>query len=311
MASKFLEFLATKDSIILDGALATELERRGCNLDSSLWSAEVLMNNSILIYETHLDYFKAGADIAITASYQASVLGFETVGISSKEALRAIAKSVQLAKEARAELYRQDPARKCFIAGSIGPYGAYLANGAEYRGDYALTMSDMKDFHRPRMKVLLEEGVDVLACETIPSFEEAKALLSLLQEFPTAVAWFSFTLRDATHISDETAFSAVMELLNRGTQVVAIGVNCTSSELVDGAVQCLSQLSSKSIVVYPNSGEQYDASTNTWSGTALKGNVLAHKARNWHALGAKMIGACCRSTPDDIRVIKNAMLNPS
>jgi homocysteine S-methyltransferase len=311
MASKFLEYLATKDCIILDGALATELERRGCNLNSTLWSARVLMDSPNLIYETHLDYFKAGADVAITASYQASVLGFERAGMSSQEALQVIAKSVQLAKEARAEIYRQAPTRQCFIAGSIGPYGAYLANGAEYRGDYALTMSDMKDFHRPRMKVLFEEGVDVLACETIPSFEEAKALVSLLQEFPIAVAWFSFTLRDTTHISDGTAFSTVVELLNRSTQVVAIGVNCTSSELVDGAVQCLSQLSSKSIVVYPNSGEQYDASTNTWSGTALKGNILAQKARNWHALGAKIIGACCRSTPDDIRVIKNIMVNPS
>jgi homocysteine S-methyltransferase len=309
-SKKFIDYLASRKCIILDGALATELERRGCHLDSALWSAEVLMKNPQLIYETHLDYFKAGADVVITASYQASIAGFQDHGFSAAQAMDAFVNSVQLAKQARTEIWRQDQSKQCFIAGSIGPYGAYLADGSEYRGDYKLSMTDMMAFHRLRMKALLEAEVDVLACETIPSFEEAKALLSLLQEFPNAIAWFSFTLRDEAHISDGTPISTVVEAL-KSPQIIAVGVNCVSSDLLAGAIQHLSTCTNLPVVAYPNSGENYNATSKTWSGPALKDDSLAEKSRRWNELGAKLIGGCCRTTPADIRIIRNTLSTSS
>jgi homocysteine S-methyltransferase len=310
-SSRFVDYLASKKCVILDGALATELERRGCNLNSALWSAEILVNNPQLIYETHLEYFEAGADVVITASYQASVAGFQKQGLSASQAVDAFTTSVRLAKQARTEIYHQDEARQCFIAGSIGPYGAYLADGSEYRGDYKLSKADMMEFHRPRMKTLIGAEVDVLACETIPSFEEAEAILSLLQEFPDTIAWLSFTLRDLEHISDGTPLSKVAEAINKSDQIIAIGVNCVSSDLLNGALQCLSASTTKPLVVYPNSGEKYDFVSKTWIGPARKDDSLVEKALQWHKIGARLIGGCCRTTPADIHAIKSALSTSS
>lgn len=242
------EALTQHDTLILDGALATELEARGCNLADALWSAKVLMENPELIYQVHYDYFAAGANVAITASYQATPQGFAARGLDEAQALTLIDQSVKLAQRARDD-YRAASGSEAalLVAGSVGPYGAYLANGAEYRGDYALPEAEMKDFHRPRVKALLDAGVDLLACETLPSFAEAQALVSLLAEYPNSSAWFSFTLRDAQHISDGTPLSQVAELVNAAPQVVAMGINCVALESVTPALQTLQALCAKQI----------------------------------------------------------------
>ena len=176
--------------VLLDGAMATELEARGCDLADSLWSAKVLMENPQLIYDVHLDYFRAGAQVAITASYQATPDGFAARGLNEAQARSLIAKSVELAKQARDSYRAENPAAKGLqIAGSVGPYGAYLADGSEYRGDYQRSAQVFQDFHRPRVEALLEAGVDLLACETLPSFAEIRALAQLLDEYPVAQAW--------------------------------------------------------------------------------------------------------------------------
>ncbi|KTR99272.1 homocysteine S-methyltransferase [Pantoea dispersa] len=295
--------LTHTDTLILDGALATELEARGCNLADTLWSAKVLMENPELIYQVHYDYFAAGANVAITASYQATPLGFAARGLDSGQASALIRQSVTLALRARDD-YRAASGSQAplLVAGSVGPYGAYLANGAEYRGDYALPAAEMKDFHRPRVAALLEAGVDLLACETLPSFGEIQALISLLAEFPHSSAWFSFTLRDAQHLSDGTPLSKVAEVINAAPQVVAVGLNCVALESVTPALQTLQALTDKPLLVYPNSGEQYDAVSKSWH-SAPSGCTLHDKFPEWQQAGARLIGGCCRTTPQDIAAI--------
>ncbi|KKB03932.1 homocysteine S-methyltransferase [Pantoea anthophila] len=289
--------------LILDGALATELEARGCQLADALWSAKVLMENPELIYQVHYDYFVAGAHCAITASYQATPQGFATRGLSEEASLALIARSVELAQRARHDYLAVRPdAKTLLVAGSVGPYGAFLADGSEYRGDYALPEAEMMAFHRPRVQALLAAGADLLACETLPSFAEAQALVKLLAEFPDARAWFSFTLRDAGHISDGTPLAEVVSWLNQQPQVVALGVNCVALESVTPALQQLQTLTDKPLVVYPNSGEQYDAGSKTWH-SAPSGCTLHDKLAEWQQAGARLIGGCCRTSPGDIAAI--------
>ncbi|MDZ7277607.1 homocysteine S-methyltransferase [Pantoea eucrina] len=291
------------NTLILDGALATELEARGCNLADALWSAKVLMENPELIYQVHYDYFAAGANVAITASYQATPQGFATRGLSAEQARALIGLSVSLAHRARDD-YRaaSGTSAPLLVAGSVGPYGAYLANGAEYRGDYALPEAEMKAFHRPRVAALLDAGVDLLACETLPSFAEAQALVSLLADYPDASAWFSFTLRDAQHISDGTPLHAVAALVNSAKQVAAVGINCVALSDVTAALHTLQAVTDMPLLVYPNSGEQYDAVSKTWH-SAPSGCTLHDNFAAWQQAGARLVGGCCRTTPQDIAAI--------
>lgn len=158
--------LAEHPFVLLDGAMATELEARGCDLTDSLWSAKVLMENPQLIYDVHLDYFRAGAQVAITASYQATPDGFAARGLDEAQSRSLIGKSVELARQARESYLAENPTAKgLLIAGSVGPYGAYLADGSEYRGDYQRSAQVFQEFHRPRVEALLDAGADLLACE--------------------------------------------------------------------------------------------------------------------------------------------------
>lgn len=296
--------LAEHPTLLLDGALATELEARGCDLTDPLWSAKVLIENPELIYQVHLDYFNAGAQCAITASYQATPQGFLRRGLDQEQSLALIAKSVQLAQRARRDYLAVHPqAAPLLIAGSVGPYGAYLADGSEYRGDYRLAQDDMIAFHRPRIAALAAAGVDLLACETLPSFAELQALLTLLQEFPTLGAWFAFTLRDSQHLSDGTPLTEVLSALRGNPQVLAIGINCISLDKVAPALRQLGALADKPLLVYPNSGEHYDAVSKTWHTCGGEHGSLADQATEWRTLGAQLIGGCCRTTPQDIRAI--------
>ncbi|MFU0921220.1 homocysteine S-methyltransferase [Kluyvera sichuanensis] len=291
--------------VLLDGAMATELEARGCDLADSLWSAKVLMENPQLIYDVHLDYFRAGAQVAITASYQATPDGFAARGLNEAQARSLIAKSVELAKQARDSYRAENPAAKgLLIAGSVGPYGAYLADGSEYRGDYQRSAQVFQNFHRPRVEALLEAGVDLLACETLPSFDEIRALAQLLEAYPVAQAWFSFTLRDAQHLSDGTPLRDVLALLADYPQILAVGINCIALENTVEALEYLHSLTPLPLVVYPNSGEHYDAVSKTWHHHGEACATLEGYLPQWLAAGAKLIGGCCRTTPKDIAALK-------
>lgn len=291
--------------LILDGALATELEQRGADLNDPLWSARVLLEAPDLIRQVHLDYFRAGADVATTASYQASVDGFMRRGLSREQSLNLMRLSVQLAQQARAEFWRENrnPNRPHpLVAGSVGPYGAYLADGSEYRGDYALSEHQLMDFHRPRMAALIEAGADLLACETIPCLSEARALARLLGEFPGTGAWFSFSARDSAHTCHGEPVAECAAFLDGIPQAVAVGINCSAPQHLPGLIRAMTGATRKPIVVYPNSGEVYDAATNTWRGETFC-DAYGRQAAGWHADGARLIGGCCRTTPEHIRAV--------
>lgn len=292
--------------IILDDALATELERRGCDINDSLWSAKILAQNPEIIEKVHYDYFAAGADCAITASYQATIKGFVKKGFTESEAISLIQKSVKIAKKARDSFWKNPKNRENrptpLVAGSVGPYGAYLADGSEYRGDYKINEEELINFHRPRIKILVDEGVDILACETIPSLIEAKAIIKLLEEFPQVYCWMSFSAKNDLQISDGTLISDCAKYLDSCTQVAAIGINCSAPEHIQSLILEIKKNSKKPIVVYPNSGEEYDAHSKTWHGNSSS-ETYSCSAKIWFNKGAQIIGGCCRTTPEDIKAI--------
>lgn len=297
----FKNLLNQKNFIIVDGALASELQRRGCDLNDSLWSAKVLFEQPELIQQVHYDYFKAGADCAITASYQATPLGFSKKGINLNDSIALIQKSVELAQQAKQQyLSELVQPRPLLIAGSVGPYGAYLADGSEYTGNYQLSEEAFMEFHYVRIKALIDANVDLLACETLPSFTEIKALTKVIKQFPKISCWFSFTLKDDQHLSDGTPLSLVVEYLNNIEQIASVGINCIALEKVTSSLNVLNKLTSKPLIVYPNSGEVYDPLTKQWHPNSQHNCTFANQLTNWIESGAKLIGGCCQTMPNDI-----------
>jgi len=292
--------------VILDGAFSTELERRGCNINDELWSAKILMEQPDMIGKVHADYFAAGADVAITASYQATIEGFMRRGMTKEEALSLIRLSVDIAKKERDEFWEHSENRKNrpkpVVAASVGPYGAFLADGSEYRGHYKIDESELRDFHAPRLKALIEAKPDILACETLPCLAEAKAIVAVLQGYPHMSAWISFSAKDEEHISNGEKILDCAAWLDQQDQIAAIGINCTAPQYVKSLIEIIRSQTNKPILVYPNSGEQYDAATKDWHGASAE-NSFADYTKQWYKAGARAIGGCCRTTPDDIRAI--------
>jgi homocysteine S-methyltransferase len=303
-------FLTQRPLMILDGALATELERRGADLKDPLWSAKCLVERPDLIRAVHLDYFHAGADVATTATYQATFEGFARRGVEGARAAQLMCDAVALAVAARDEFWAVEAKRagrlRPLVAASVGPYGAMLADGSEYRGHYSLDDVALAEFHRPRLRVLANAGADVLACETIPSLREAQVLASLLREFPHACAWMSFSCKDGEHTSEGDPIGECAAELHRHPQIVAVGVNCTPPQYIAPLLRGMRAETDKPLVAYPNSGEFYEASSGQWrgdSGTLKFGEQACH----WHAEGARLIGGCCRTGPDDIRSVRQCL----
>jgi homocysteine S-methyltransferase len=301
----FEPFLLNCGVVILDGAMATELEKRGADLNHALWSAKLLTENPELIKQVHTDYLKAGADIITTSSYQASFEGFHRQGYSHAKSVELFLLSSTLAIQARDEAIQMNQVHgtKPLIAASIGPYGASLADGSEYRGHYGLTVNELMQFHEERLQLLLESGVDLLACETIPCPEEAMALISLLKEFPKAKAWISFSCRDERSVCDGTDFSRCAALVNDSDQVIATGVNCTSPEFVESLIHKGIAVCDKPIFVYPNKGDRWDPDNKCW--IPRDGHIdFIESANSWIQAGATGIGGCCRTSPEDIQKLK-------
>jgi homocysteine S-methyltransferase len=303
-------FLERQGVLVLDGGLATELEARGCDLDDPLWSARALVESPDLVRQVHLDYLEAGADCVISASYQATVEGFVRRGHDEAQAVELLLRSVRLAGEAR-DAFARTPAGRVrlrpLVAASIGPYGAARADGSEYTGDYDLDEEGLIAFHRRRWGILGRSGADLLACETIPSMAEARALLTLLRERPEVRCWISFSCRDGVHLADGTGIAAAAAEVSAVPQVLAVGVNCTAPRFIPSLLAEIRRVTGKRLVVYPNSGETYDAGRKTWqsSGEAVD---FAQGAEEWHALGAALVGGCCRTGPRHIREIRERLV---
>lgn len=298
---------------VIDGAMATELERRGADLNHALWSARVLDQQPALIEAVHHDYFLAGADIAITASYQATFPGFSRHGIDPRRGSALLALSVQLACDARDRFLdgmganRTRP--KPRVAASMGPYGAHLHDGSEYTGDYTADTATLMDFHRLQLEFLARTDADLIAFETIPSRHEAEAVMRLLEEFPQQRAWISFSCRNSSEISHGECFAECAALAASSPQVVGVGVNCTAPEYVGALLAAALPKVHKPLLAYPNSGEKWYAADNTWRGGGPRDDMGAG-ARRWRAAGATLVGGCCRTTPEDIRRIAAALAGP-
>ncbi len=297
--------------MILDGALATELERKGLDLNDPLWSAKVLYEQPEVIRQVHLDYFLAGADVATTATYQASMVGFLKKGFSKEEATDLMLNSVALSIEAReifwAKLENRVGRLYPLIAASIGPYGAYLADGSEYSGNYGLPGETIKDFHASRMEILATSQADLLAFETIPCLQEAAVLIELLEHFPEKMAWLSFSCKNGQQISSDEPFSAAVELANRSDQILAVGLNCTAPKFVTELLNIAQKKTNKPLLAYPNSGEKWDAVHHCWL-EVNDASCWFDQAEIWYKTGARLIGGCCRTTPGDIGDLRR-MLN--
>lgn len=285
--------------------MATELERRGADLNDPLWSAKVLLESPQLIEAVHLDYFEAGADIAISASYQATLRGLAARGVRAAEARRLISSSVALARSARDRfLAGQEPGENRpvpLIAGSIGPFGAHLHDGSEYSGDYRVSQRELIAFHRLQLEALLAGEPDLLAFETIPSLAEGEAIVRLLEEYPEMPAWLSFSCQDDSCVSHGERFSDCAALAEEHSGIIAIGVNCTPPQYIENLLNLARQASSRPLLAYPNSGEHWRAEDNTWLGDSTQ--PLASYTHDWLQAGATLVGGCCRSTPEDIRAI--------
>jgi len=310
MPNEFQRAVDASGVLILDGALATELERRGADLDHDLWSARLLLENPNLIEQVHYDYFVAGADIAITTSYQATFPGLANLGLTGEKAADVLRLSVDLARRARDRFWDDEDHRlgriKPLVAASVGSYGAYLADGSEYRGDYGLSKYELMSFHRARMEVLVASGADVIACETVPCLVEGEALAGLLTEFVGVDAWLSFSCRDGRHVCHGEPFAECVALANDCGALRAVGVNCTAPEHMSSLIKDARAMTNKAIVAYPNSGEGWDAERQCWAGNEQTGDI-AEMAKEWYRLGARIIGGCCRTTPETIRAIRAAL----
>jgi homocysteine S-methyltransferase len=291
--------------VLIDGGLSNELEKRGCDLNHKLWSAKILMSNPDALIQTHLAYLKAGAQIIATASYQATIPGLLEMGYNKMDAKSLLLKSVNLAEIAIKQFKESgDTEAKPLIAASIGPYGAYLADGSEYRGNYGITDEQLRDFHLERIQILDNSKADILAFETIPSFQEAMVLSEILMNTQKP-AWISFSCKDEKHINDGTDIRESAELFASHPNVFAIGINCTAPKYVSGLIKALKEKSgNKKIIVYPNSGEAYNADSKTWLGLS-EPISFATMTKEWIDLGADIIGGCCRIGPEHIKSINN------
>lgn len=297
--------------LILDGGLATELEADGYDLNHPLWSAKVLIETPEAVRAVHARFLAAGADCIISATYQASFPGLARHGLPDKEAERLFRFAVELATEERNRFWR-DPAnregrRRPLVAASVGPYGAFLADGSEYTGDYPIDDAGLAAFHWRRLRVLAHAGADLLAVETIPSAREGRVLRRLLDRLvEPPPAWLAFTCRDSAHLSDGTPVAEIAAELGDCPRLLWVGVNCTPARHLAELIPRFVAASGNPGIAYPNGDGRWDPVRKVWETAAETAN-LPLLARQWRRLGAALIGGCCRTRPADIRAIRDSL----
>ena len=292
--------------LVLDGGFGTELERRGCDVRGELWSAEALLGRPDLVEDVHAAYLEAGADCITTGSYQVSFEGFARAGLSTADTIRALKASMTIAEAARRRVVGTS-SRRAFIAASLGPYGAILHNGAEYHGRYGVPAEALVAFHRSRLEHLQDGPIDLVACETVPSLEEATRDAPRALDLPAPPCVVGLHLRGRSpHRVWRRDRRVRARELGEHPQVIAIGVNCTAPALVGRLIECLKAETTKPIVVYPNSGQQWDADGRVWTGRSSTSDY-GELAVEWHRRGARWLGGCCGTTPADIARMRAAL----
>jgi homocysteine S-methyltransferase len=312
--SPIAQFFRLQGFFLLDGGLATELEKLGNDLKHHLWSARLIREKPQDILSVHRAFLEAGADCIASVSYQATIPGLMAEGLTLEEAGDAIDRAVKLACSARDDFvgtsrFRNSGRLAPLVAASLGPYGAYLADGSEYDGNYGLSVEDLHEFHLPRWEILNGSEADLVACETIPSFVEAQALKELIEGDPTCKPWVSFSCKDGENISDGTPIRECAELFQETKQLLGLGINCTAPRFVLPLIEQIKSVApDMPVAVYPNSGEDYDAATHSWAG--VPGAIhLPSAARKWLRAGASMIGGCCRTSPETITALRGTLID--
>ena len=271
MTDPLKPFVERRGAAVLDGGLATELERRGLTLDDPLWSARALLEARDLVAAVHRDYLEAGADVITTATYQATLPGLAARGLSQDDSRRVLLAGIAIACRERDAFWQraQSGSRlRPLVAASIGSYGAFLADGSEYVGRYGLGRQALAEWHRPRLRLLEESDADLLAFETIPSLAEAEAIAAVLTERDGPPAWISFQTRDAGHLADGARIEDAAIVADRCPRLVAVGVNCVAPAIVAPILSRLAKSTPKPLVAYPNRGDVWNASTRTFAITA-------------------------------------------
>ncbi|GGR69409.1 homocysteine S-methyltransferase [Streptomyces humidus] len=289
-------------AVVLDGGMSNQLESAGHDLSDELWSARLLAEQPDAIIEAHRAYFESGANVAITSSYQATFEGFAKRGIDRRESARLLTLSVELAREAARRAQDEGVRHPLWVAASVGPYGAMLADGSEYRGRYGLSVRELERFHRPRLEVLAAAAPDVLALETVPDADEAEALLRAVRGLGVS-AWLSYSIA-GVHTRADQPLEEAFALAADADEVIAVGVNCCAPEDVDAAVTIAARVTGKPVVVYPNSGEAWDAEARAWSG---RSSFLPEQVLGWQESGARLIGGCCRVGPEAVASIASTL----
>lgn len=306
-----LPIIAEQGLVVLDGGLATALEARGCNLVDDLWSAKILLEGPDHIRAVHLDYLRAGADCITSSSYQATLPGFRNRGLNDETGRALLELSLRLALDAKGSFWEEEENRQGrlepLVAASIGPYGAYLADGSEYTGGYGISDAELYEFHRGRWEVLAGRGADLMACETLPEQREAEVLMRLLEETPGQWGWISFSCKDGRHLSDGGLLRDAARVCDTATGVAAVGINCTAPEFIRSLIEEARTGTEKPVLVYPNSGEEYDAGEKRWRSCPTSFPWEGHVVE-WIRCGASGVGGCCRVGPDGIRRIRRTLL---
>lgn len=301
---RLLEKLNDASPLVLDGGLATTLEQAGCNLKTSLWSSEVLKNNPVQIKQAHQGFTDVGADILLTSTYQASYQTFSDIGMQAAEIDKLYDTAVNQIKEATTN--------KQVIVGSLGPYGAYLSDGSEYTGAYDLSKEDYFQFHKTRIEALIKRGIDDFVFETVPNFEEIKAIVEyIVPHYTMQTFWLSVTVNDDGNLSDETEFETLCDYMKQFAKRISIfGINCSSVVGINKAIDKGLKHIPQTIALYPNGGAQYNAMKKEWESVGNQ-HLIIEQIPHWLEQGVKIIGGCCQTTPEDIKCIKDTIATQS
>ena len=307
----FLPSMTTKINypLILDGGLSNVLESFGCDLNQELWSAKMLIDQPELIKRAHLAYLEAGALCITSSSYQATLSGFERIGLNRSDATKMMIKSIELADEARSVFIKKNNQNESiFLAASIGPYGAFLADGSEYRGDYRISDNELRQFHAEKIRILESTNVDFLAFETIPSLQEIQILSELISQSKKQ-CWISFSCRDSEFLNDGSKIIDALKICSSTNNLFALGVNCTAPKYISSIIKKIRPLvQGKKIIIYPNSGEIYLPESKSWKGISDP-DIFQKMASEWLDLGVDIIGGCCRIGPDHIIKLSQSLGN--
>ncbi|UTH14192.1 homocysteine S-methyltransferase [Macrococcus equipercicus] len=286
-----------QDITLLDGGFGTTVEQFGYDVKHPLWSSNLIKHQPEAVYQVHKAFVDSGADIILTNTYQAAVPSFLNSGLTRDDAVYYLQQAVTLARRAATD--------QTIVAGSLGPYGAMLGNGAEYTGDYEVTAEDYIHYHQERLDILIAAGITVFAFETIPNLEEIKAIKTLLADYTDIECWLSITLKDSAHLSDGTKLEEACNVVNTIKNVSVFGVNCTSVKVIDAALEGLLRDSKHPLILYPNGGRTYDAEKKIW--IDQEDSSLVEAAVRWKEQGVKIIGGCCQVGPEEIGELSDVL----